>query len=195
MIRIAITGGIACGKSLVGEMFSELGVSVCDTDHLAHSLMVSGTNVYFRIKEEFGEDVITANGDIDRRKLGEIVFSDERLRLILNKIVHPAVKDLFEAWLAEHDTECAAAVIVPLLYEAKMENGWDVVVCVSCSDEVQLQRLKDRALSEIEARQRISAQLPTVVKMTRADFVIFNDGTVSVLKKQVEKVLQHILEK
>ncbi len=195
MIRIAITGGIACGKSLVGEMFSEAGVPICDADYLAHSLMVSGTVVYSRIIEEFGENIIADNGNIDRQKLGELVFSDERSRLILNKIVHPAVKDLFEAWLAEHDKECAAAVIIPLLYEAKMENGWDAIVSVSCSDEVQLQRLENRGLSEIEARQRISAQLPTVVKMARADFVIFNDGTVLMLKKQVKKVLRHILER
>ena len=194
MIQIAITGGIACGKSLVGEMFSEAGVSICDTDYLAHSLMVPGQDVYNGIVEEFGEDIIVDNGNIDRRKLGELVFADERRRFILNKLVHPAVRDLFESWLTEQNTKCAA-VIVPLLYEAKMENGWDVIVCVSCSDEVQLQRLKDRGLTEVEARQRISAQLPTTVKMEHSDFVIFNDGTVSVLKKQVKKVLRHILEK
>lgn len=195
MIRIAITGGIACGKSLVGEIFSKSGVSVCDTDDLAHSLLDPGSSVYNGIIKEFGENIVDENGNIDRRKLGEIIFSDEKLRLVLNKLMHPAVKDLFELWLAEHATECAAAVMIPLLYEAGMDKGWDAVVSVSCSEDVQMHRLKNRGLSEAEARQRISAQLPTIVKMERADFVIFNDGTVSILKKQVEKVLRHILEK
>ncbi len=195
MIRIAITGGIACGKSLVGEMFSEAGVSICDADYLAHSLMVPGTDVYNGIIEAFGKGIIADNGSIDRQKLGKLVFSDERQRFVLNNIVHSAVKELYESWLDEHNAEAVAAVIIPLLYEAGMENGWDAIVCVSCSDEVQQQRLKERGLSEVEARQRISAQLPTTVKMAHSDFVIFNDGTISVLKKQVEKVLRHILEK
>ena len=195
MIRIAITGGIACGKSLVGEIFSDLDVPVCDADYLAHSLMLPGKGVYDKVVEKFGKSIIAPNGNIDRKKLGEIVFADEQLRLALNKIVHPAVKDLLEDWLCKHNEFRAAAVIIPLLYVAKMENGWDAVICVSCSDEVQLKRLIGRGLSDREARQRISAQLPTVEKMSHADYVIFNDGTVLMLKKQVEKVLRHVLEK
>ena len=195
MIRIAITGGIACGKSLVGEMFSAAGVPVCDADDLAHSVMVSGTAVYNRIKELFGGGVIADDGEIDRQKLGSIVFANEDSRLALNELVHPAVEELFESWLSEHDSERAAAVVIPLLYEAGMEHGWDAIVCVSCSKDVELQRLKDRNLTVSEAIERISAQLPVETKMKRADFVIFNDGTVSMLKKQVGKVLRHILER
>ncbi len=195
MIRIAITGGIACGKSLVGEIFSAAGVPVCDADDLAHSVMVSGTAVYNRIKEEFGDGVIADDGEIDRQKLGKLVFANEDARLILNGLVHPAVEELFGSWLSEHDSDRAAAVVIPLLYEAGMENGWDAIVCVACSRDIELQRLKDRNLTVSEAIGRISAQLPVETKMKRADFVIFNDGTVSMLKKQVGKVLRHILER
>jgi dephospho-CoA kinase len=195
MIRVAITGGIACGKSLVGEMFSDAGTSVCDADDLAHSLMVPGTTVYKGIIKEFGECILAANGDIDRQKLGKLVFSDECARLILNGLVHPAVKELLESWLDRHSMEPVAAAIVPLLYEAEMADGWDAIICVSCGFDVQLQRLKERGFSEIEARQRISAQLPVYIKMENADFVIYNNGTILMLRKQVIKVLRHILEK
>ena len=195
MVRIAITGGIACGKSLVGKMFSDAGIAVCDTDELAHSLLVPGSAVYDRIIDEFGYEILDENGNINRGILGRIVFNDKKRLHILNEIMHPEIKKMFEGWLRSHETDWAAAVLIPLLYESGMDSGWDYIVCVACSEDVQIKRLCERGLSVEDARLRIAAQMPVEEKMARADFVIYNDGTVSILKQEVEKIIQHILEK
>lgn len=196
MRSIALTGGIACGKSVVGAILQECGVAVCDADHLAHALMRPGCAAHDEVVRAFGRDVLGAGGDIDRGRLGRLVFEDAEARKQLNAIVHPRVRAAWEAWLREQETAGAAVavVIVPLLYEAGMDAGWDAIVCVQSSPEQQRQRLATRGLSEREITQRLAAQWPVSEKAARADYVIVNDGTVADLKERTVNVVNQIVE-
>ena len=195
MKKIALTGGIACGKSLAGSILADAGFPVCDADGLAHDLMRKGRPVYESVANAFGPGILDADGEIDRTRLGEIVFADAEQRKRLNALVHPAVKDAIRAWLAGRPAGTAAAVvIIPLLYEAGLETGWDAVICVASPRALQWSRLMDRGLSELEGRRRLAAQLETAEKMNRADRVIFNNGTKERLKEQVLLVLQRLVE-
>jgi dephospho-CoA kinase len=197
MLKIVITGGIACGKSLVGSFFSEAGFAVCDTDDLAHSLLMSGSYVFNEVIRVFGKDILLDDGEIDRQRLGTIVFSNPEKLAMLNTIIHPRVKRMWIDWLAQKfEIGCKVAVlIVPLLFEIGEDKGWDAVICVSASDEVQVRRLKERGLSDSEIKRRIAAQWPITEKMKLADYVIRNDWTEGLLKQQVEIVIKHVREK
>src|SRR3989339_454478 len=119
MLKIAITGGLACGKSTVGKYLLGKGVPVCDTDDLAHMVMARGGGVFEEIVRVFTMDILNAAGEIDRRRLGKIVFSDKKAMAALNSIVHPEVKKAWNVWLLEqlNGGSICAGVIVPLLYE------------------------------------------------------------------------------
>jgi dephospho-CoA kinase len=198
MVRIAVTGGIACGKSLVGSMLAEDGVAVCEADEIARRLMRPGAPVFDAVVQAFGRGILAADGTIDREILGRRVFSDAAERTRLNALVHPGTRQECERWLEDlargPRRPRAAAVIVPLLYEAGMEKGWDAVVCVAGPEGVQMLRLAARNLSDEEARLRLAAQMPPSRKMELADYVIFNNGTLDMLRQQTRRVLQSILE-
>jgi dephospho-CoA kinase len=197
MLRLSITGGIACGKSAVGDFMSEAGLAVCDADDLVHSLTLRGKDVFGDIVRLFGTGVIGDNGEIDRRLLGTRVFSNPGELAALNAIVHPEVKKAWLGWLAEESSRGvkAAAVIVPLLYEVGEGLGWDAVVCVSASEKIQVQRLLKRGLCADEVELRMAAQMPLQEKVRRSDFVIVNDGPRELLGQQVRMVIEHIMEK
>lgn len=209
MVRIAVTGGIACGKSLVGSFLADAGIAVCEADALAHALMEPGMPAFGEIVRTFGRNILGADGSIDRHLLANRVFSDLRELAGLNAIVHPEVKKSWEKWLAERKTESeenrtsesrtpkyrAAAVIIPLLYETDGAEDWDTVVCVSASEEMQMRRLGDRGILEPEARKRIAAQMAVCDKASLADYVIVNEGTKELLREQTMKIRQSILEK
>ncbi len=192
MTRIAVTGGIACGKSLFGAFLAEQGFVVYDADELAHDLMMPGMPVFSRVVEVFGTDILGEDGAIDRKVLGDIVFSDADKRLKLNTIVHPEVK---KAWMRAIKDLRMSAVVVPLLYEAGEGDGWDAVICVSASEILQIRRLVQRGLSETDAGKRIAAQMPVSEKMVLSDYVVINDGTKNLLREQTMRVLNCILEK
>jgi dephospho-CoA kinase len=196
MLRMAITGGIACGKSSVGAILSAQDVPVCDSDELAHKAILRGTDAYTSIVTDFGQEVLGEDGEIDRAKLGAIVFRDSGRLQRLNAIVHPPVRESWERWLACHDGSTAmAAVMVPLLFEIGDEESWDAVLCVSSTYDCQKIRLRERGLNEIQIEMRFAAQLPNRNKMQRADHVIFNNGSLQWLKEQTERVLKSILER
>jgi len=196
MIRVAVTGGIACGKSLVGSFLGDQGVEVCEADDLAHALMRPGRPVFREIVRVFGEGFLGSGGDIDRQRLGQRVFASREDLIKLNSIVHPAVKKEWEKWLKGRERGCrVAAVIIPLLYEVDEGEGWDGVVCVGASLDVQLSRLRGRGLSDEDAMGRIKAQMPVAEKMARADYVVVNSGTRDLLGEQTKRVLKSILEK
>jgi dephospho-CoA kinase len=195
MVGIAITGGIACGKSLVGALMGGWGVEVCDADDLAHHLMEPGAQAYGPVVAAFGREILTGDGRVDRRRLGDRVFADGGDRERLNAIVHPLVKEAWRDWVSRRPPETrAAAVLIPLLYEAGEGEGWDAVVCVVASEATQRARLAARGLDGQEARRRMAAQMPLAEKAERADFVILNDGTLDVLREQTMRVLERILE-
>ncbi len=198
MVQIAVTGGIACGKTLVGEFLKARGVVVCDADPIAHDLLRRGEPVFEGVVEAFGPGVLTVDGDaIDRGLLGGIVFGDAVARARLNALVHPVVAMRLDAW--RRDAKAAGAYViaalVPLLFEAGMDAGWDAVVCVVASPATQRERLLARGLSEAAAVCRMQAQLPQAVKAARSDYVIVNDGTRDVAEEQTSRVLKRILER
>lgn len=207
MKHICITGGIACGKSSVGKVLRAAGAGVIDADEVCHELLQQNKPLIGRIVSVFGKGVLNRKGGIDRSILGRIVFSDAEKRKKLNALVHPAVRRVINAWLKIQGKERlaegnrrlgrvnVAAAIVPLAYEAGWTRGWDAVICVAAPLSAQISRLKKKGFSEKDARARIAAQLPQAEKMNRADYVIFNAGTVANLRQQTMLVFRNIKEK
>lgn len=194
MVRIAITGGIACGKSLVGSFMHEAGIAVCEADELGHELMRSGTPVTRELVEVFGSEILAPDGGVDRKTLGGLVFADSIALERLNAITHPWIRSAWVEWL-ERSGDKVSAVIIPLFFETGESGGWDSIVCVATDEPVQLRRLIEGGLDETEARRRISAQMPTVEKIVLSDYVVLNNESVDLLKHQTMRVLDSILER
>jgi dephospho-CoA kinase len=195
--KVGLTGGIATGKSSVADAWRTRGAVVIDSDQLAHRTLEPGTPTYAAIIREFGETILNADGTIHRHKLGELVFGDEHRRQVLNQIVHPVVRRRWteELAAAENAGQCRVAVVaIPLLFEVGAENEFDWTVVVGCSEPTQLDRLAAKGLTETQARARIAAQLPTQLKMDRGNFVIWNDGSRSVLDRQAGMIWSKIKE-
>jgi dephospho-CoA kinase len=193
-VVIAVTGGIACGKSEVGRILEDLGFVVCDADRIAHEIMVRGTPVYRRVVECFGEDILDEDQEISRPRLGRIVFDDPDRLQLLNRLVHPAVSDVLKAWIAERRTKGGyAAAQVPLLFESGMDTlGWDAVICVSSSESRMIERLEARGISSGEAGSRIAAQMNIAEKELRSDGIIRNNGTMKELEKATRDAVANL---
>lgn len=192
-IILALTGGIACGKSETGRILTEEGFAVLDVDTLAHKLMAAGMPVFQRVVSRFGDGVVGVDGEIDRQALGRIVFRDPEALKELNALVHPEVIEEAEQWKARQSGDCA--VLIPLLFEAGWTKGWTAIICVSAGEETIFQRLEKRGLSRDEARIRISAQMPLREKEKRSDFIIENNDTLDVLREKTRAVLEAIRSK
>ena len=190
MRRVALTGGIATGKSHVRAEFERLGVPTIDADTLARDAVVPGSPGLAAIIARFGPDVVSGNGALDRRKLGAIAFSDPAARRDLEQIIHPIVRARTDAWFASLDAGQPFAVAdIPLLYETGRERDFDKVVVTACAEEAQIRRVMQRdSIGEQEARQRLAAQLPTADKVSRADYVINTDGSFEETNQQVRSV-------
>jgi dephospho-CoA kinase len=192
MKRVGLTGGIATGKSVVRAEFERLGVPTIDADVVAREVVAAGTPALAAILARFGSGVLDSDGALDRRKLGSIVFADEGARRDLERIVHPAVKAGVDVWLDSLEQKHNVAVaVIPLLYETGRERDFDVIVTTACKPEEQLRRVMTRdSLSELQAKQRIAAQLSTEEKVRRADFAIWTDGTYDNTRRQVLDTLE-----
>ena len=184
---IGLTGNIATGKSVVAHMLAELGAEVIDADALVHDLQRKGTPTYAAIVAEFGPGILRADGEIDRRALGAVVFADPTRLRALEAILHPAV--LLES--QRRISEAAANVVVYeaiKLIEAGRHTLCDAIWVVTAPRDVQIARLmRDRGLSEAEARQRIDAQPPPEEKLRYATVVIDNGGSLEATRAQVER--------
>ncbi len=193
MLRIALTGGIATGKSHVLDQFRRHGVPCLDADSLVHGIEAAGTESTRAIAARFGPDVIGADGAVDRRKLAPIVFADDSARRELEAIIHPAVYRAIAAGLRGFElTEHPALAIVdiPLLYETGRAGDFDKVIATVCPPEMQLARLRERGLTDEDARRRLAAQLSAAEKAERADFVVQTDGTFANTDRQVDELLR-----
>jgi len=192
---VALTGGIATGKSHVRAKLARSGVPTLDADAIVHELLGPGTAVTSAVVERFGQSVARPDGGVDRRALGRIVFADDRARAALEAIVHPAVYERIAAWLASQAESGASLAVadIPLLYETGREGEFDAVVAVACDPGRQVERLMARdGLPEAAARARLDAQWPIERKVARADFVIRTDGTFEDTDRQVEDVLARL---
>jgi len=195
VIRVALTGGIATGKSHVRARFESIGIPTVDADLLARDAVAKGSAGLAAVVRRFGSDVCEADGTLDRRKVGAIVFHDPDARRDLEKIVHPYVREMTERWFASLDPERApfAVADIPLLFESQREGDFDAVIVTACEPETQLRRLMARdGLGEAEARQRIAAQWPLEKKIANADYVIRTDGTFDETNRQVDAVVSRL---
>lgn len=193
MRKVALTGGIATGKSYVLERFRRRGVPCLDADELAHGAMVAGGEVTSAIAQRFGPHVLDELGAVDRRVLGPIVFADPEARRDLERLVHPVVYRAIAAGLRAFERieqPSFAVVAVPLLYETGHEREFDAVIATLCRPETQLSRLLERGLSESEARRRMAAQHTAEAKAARASYVIRTDGTYAESDQQVDEAIR-----
>ncbi|PKN12722.1 MAG: dephospho-CoA kinase [Deltaproteobacteria bacterium HGW-Deltaproteobacteria-4] len=188
-IVLGVTGGIACGKSLVCQFFKELGAAVLSADELAREAVRPGEKAYNEIVAYFGKEILTTEGSIDRARLAEKVFRVPAARHELNQVTHPAIGRLAEQRISELRKDPAVPLIIyeaPLLFEAKAEGRVDLVLVVAASPEQQLERLIRREnLSREEAYRRISAQMPLAEKVARADILIENNGSPAEVQKLI----------
>lgn len=191
---IGLTGSIASGKSTVAKMLKEYGLPIVDADVVARVVVEPGTPTLAKIAEAFGQDVITENGEMDRAKVGSIIFNDESKRKVLNEIIHPAIRAEMLRQRDEHLANGAKTVImdIPLLFESKLQHFVEKILVVTVSEETQLKRLMERNnLSKEEAIARISSQLPLSEKEKGADAVIDNNGSIEETQKQLETILRN----
>ena len=197
LLRVALTGGIATGKSYALARLGRRGVPTIDADRVARDVVRPGRPAWAALVERFGTDICRPDRQVDRARLGGIVFRDAAARADLEAIVHPpvrqAIADWFEAREAEareaEAREAFAVADIPLLYETGREGSFDRVVVTACPPEVQERRIVARdGLPVAEARRRIEAQLPIEHKAARADFVIRTDGTFEETDRQVDAV-------
>jgi len=191
MLRVGLTGGIACGKSTVSAMLRECGIIVIEADPLAHELIEPGHPAYDGVVREFGKDVLNADGTVNRAKLGAIVFANPGKLARLNQIVHPHVIDAAEQRLAEIARQGGPAVAVveaALLIEAGYAERFDRLIVVWCRPEQQRERLLGRGLTPAQVEQRISAQMPIEQKRRLATDEIDCSGSLEATRRQVEQL-------
>ncbi len=195
--RVALTGGIATGKSTVRRSFERLGVPTSDADALSRQAVAPGSPGLAAVVRRFGTGVIDATGALDRKALARIVFDDAEARAALEAIVHPIVQAATSDWFARLDPATVFAVSdIPLLYEIGRETDFDAVVVAACSAQTQLARLVERdGLNEVDARRRIAAQWPIDEKRRRADYVISTEGTIEDSARATEAVYRALRDR
>lgn len=196
MLKVGLTGSIAVGKSFVLEIFRELGAFVVDADLTAREVVAPDTKGWQLIIEHFGSNILLPNREIDRAKLGAVVFADEEKRQLLNSIVHPLVIENQDAWLREREAEMPEGIAVidaALMIESGGYKRFDKIIVVWCADEIQLQRLMSRNnLSESEALKRIAAQMPQLEKKRYADYTIDTSKGFETTREQTIEVFERL---
>ena len=194
MVRAALTGGIATGKSHCSARFAALGAAVLDADALARNALAQGTPGLASVVARFGAGVLAPDGALDRPALARIVFSDRTARADLEAIVHPEVYRRISRWFADLPAGTKVAIAdIPLLFETGHQHEFDRVIVCACPPDVQLRRVMTRdGLSEAEARARLAAQWPIEEKARRADYLIRTDGTFAATDAQIEEVFRRL---
>ena len=192
---IGLTGGISSGKSTVSQFLAELGAVIIDADKIGHEVLKPDSEVWREVVAAFGRQIITANGEINREKLGEIVFSNSEARARLNQIMHPRIHDMVKTRLDEYRRQEAGIVVLeaPLLLEAGWTSLVDEVWVTTASEATVLKRLRERTgLSEKESLARIHSQLPAEERVKHADVVINADCSLGELKAKVKELWQEL---
>ena len=185
-----LTGGIASGKSTVAAMFRELGAHIVDADKVGHELLLPSSPAHQEVVAAFGKEILDTAGQIDRRRLGALVFADPARLQQLNRIVHPRIIERVEQLAVEHCSRNPEAVVIvdaALIYETGIAGLFAKVIVAWCRPEQQMERFMAKTgVSREEAGQRISSQMPTEEKRRRADFVIDCSGSFEETRRQVE---------
>lgn len=195
MLRVGLTGGVACGKSTVARMFADLGANIVDADAIAHELYRPGQEVLQQLVDHFGPAILKPDGELDRAKLATIVFDGGRVDE-LNKIVHPAVIRQQDQWmraLGEKDPYAVAIVDAALIFEAGVKDHFDRIMVVTCKPAQKNARFAKRTgmneeAARVDVERRNKAQMPDEEKARRADFVIDNASSVEETRHQVQRI-------
>lgn len=190
---IGLTGGIGCGKSSAASAFAKLGFCVRDTDRIVREQVLTAAEVVAEAQARWGAGVMGADGQLDRAKVGAIVFADRSERTWWETVVHPRVGRI---WRGEVEADPARSWVieVPLLFEAGLEKGFDFVVCVGANHATQLARVTARGMTLAQAEQRIASQLPLDTKLNLAHAVLWNEGSRAFLQAQVADLALRLRE-
>jgi dephospho-CoA kinase len=192
MLIVALTGGIGAGKSQVAKYFHQLGSYVFDADLLARAAIERGSTGFDEVVTTFG-DAILKDGDIDRRKLGEIIFADPTAKAKLESIVHPEVQRLFEEAKKSLPADAIVIYEIPLLAESNSRSRFDYAITVESDEQTRTSRLKERGLASHEIVGRMAAQASREERISHCDLVIENQGNEDELLRQVEEIWQSVL--
>ena len=192
MLIVALTGGIGAGKSQVAKYFHQLGSYVFDADLLARAAIERGSAGFDEVVTTFG-DVILKDGEIDRRKLGEIIFADPTAKAKLESIVHPEVQRLFEEARKSLPADAIVIYEIPLLAESNSRSRFDYAITVESDEQTRTSRLKERGLASHEIVGRMAAQASREERISHCDLVIENQGNEDELLRQVEEIWQSVL--
>ena len=189
-MNIGLTGGIGCGKSTALACFRRHGAVVIDTDAVVRELLSSDTGVIGRVRSEFGESVVDAQGRVDRAALARKVFNNSEALALLESIVHPRVR---LNWMhALRENHPVLIVEIPLLFEKDLQGHFSITICLSSDPGVQKARLLAKGMSESQIQYRKDSQLSLDEKMKRADIVIHNNGSLKHLEEQVEWIMRRL---
>jgi dephospho-CoA kinase len=197
MLHVGLTGNIASGKSFTARLFAEMGAHIIDADRVAHGLLAAGTKTCLKIVEAFGEQILAPDGEIDRKKLGRIIFSNPEKRARLNQLTHHDVgaeilRQVFE--LEQASSQGIVIVDAALIVETGSYKMYDRLVVVTCDYLLQIARLMSRdQLSETEAKARMSSQMPIEEKLKLADYTVDTSGTLKQTRDQVESIYRSLL--
>ncbi len=196
LVKIGLTGGIASGKSTVSKLLEEFGVPVFDADKEVHLLLAKDEAVKLLLKEKFGADIIALDGSVDRKKLGEIVFSDSELRIWLEGVIHVRIDEKMSEFVMQSERNNCKVVVfdIPLLIEKGWQSKVDKVWLVYVPRQIQLERVLLRdGLTTVQAEQRLAAQMPLVEKLSFADLVIDNSGDLEETRRKIKDELAALL--
>ena len=188
MLRVALTGGIGSGKSLVGEILEELGALVIDSDQLAREVIERGSPGYEEVVTAFGDSILS-EGQIDRSKLAAVVFNESDLRKKLESIIHPLVREAAEKLARKLPSGAILINQIPLLVESDGAKRFDYVVTVSADEEIRRERLRLRGLKDYEITQRMAAQVSDSEREKIANYIIRNNGSIDELTRAVEELM------
>ena len=189
-----LTGGVGMGKTTTARLLGERGIGTVDTDQIARDLVQPGQPALVEIQSTFGTAILDASGRLRREELARIVFADVLARQALENILHPRIRSHWQAqietWRSE--SRARAVVIIPLLFETKAESFFDVIICAACRPDTQRERLAARGWSASQIEQRMAAQMSVEQKIARSDYVLWTEGGMESLGRQVDLMLARI---
>lgn len=194
MLIVALTGGIGSGKTMVGEIFAELGALVVDSDQLAREVVERGSKGFDLIVTEFGDEILK-NGDLDRAALASLIFKDPKKRAKLEEITHPLIRQSFAKIVSSAGSDSIIINQIPLLVESKHDYKFDHVITISAPEKIRTERLIKRGLALTQIDQRMKAQATDAQREVISDTVIVNDKSEQELLAQVEKIWDNLKQK
>ena len=195
-MKIALTGGIACGKSTLAKFLAELGIRVLDADDVVHALEASGGEAVEPIRARFGDGVIARDGGVDRKALADVVFADPSARRELEDLLFPRVRRILLDFASQSDATALHISVIPLLFESHWESDYDIITAIASPERIQIERMmKTRGYTRAQAEARLAAQMPVAEKAARADFAVVNDSTPTHLKDEAQRLVSWLKER